>query len=240
VAPELAKQGEYVGGNPIPNDFYLGDPRVIGFTEHAKTIPVLIGTVMCEFAFGPGIAGKHSLSEDEVRPMIEKMYGDKSGELIELYKKAYPDKHLSDLLFIDSFFRLPTIDFIRKKAQHKEAPTYSYLFTYEFPFDDGKAAWHCSEIPFVFHNTDKVPICNEPGVFDKLERQIFGAWVSFAKYGNPNHQELPYWPECKENDEAVMIFDKKCEVRHNFDHELIDLHRKSFRGFFSENGTFLH
>lgn len=240
VAPELAKEGEYVGCNPIPNEFYLGDPRIIGFTEHAKTIPVLIGSVMAEFAFGPGIAGKHSLSDDDVRPMIEKRYKENAEELINLYKKAYPDKHLSDLLFIDSLFRSPSIDFVKKKAQHKEAPTYSYLFAYEFPYDDGKPAWHCSEIPFVFCNTDKVVICNEPGVSDKLERQMFGAWVNFAKYGNPNMPELPLWPACEEDDEAIMIFDKKCEVRHNFDHELIALHKKAFPGFFFEGETILH
>lgn len=240
VAPALAKEGEYVGCHPIPNDFYLGDPRVIGFTEHAKSIPVLIGSVMGEFAFGPGIAGKHNLSEAEVKPMIVKKYKEKSDELIELYKKAYPDKHLADLLNLDSLFRSPTIDFIKKKAKYKEAPTYSYLFTYEFPYDDRKLAWHCSEIPFVFHNTDKVPICNEPGVSDKLERQMFGAWINFARYGNPNIPDLPFWPACEEEDEAVMIFDKKCEVRHNFDHELIALHKEVSPGFPFEDETILH
>lgn len=240
VAPALAREGNYVGCNPVPNEFYLGDPRVVGFTDHAKTIPVMIGTVLGEFAFGPGVPGKYSLSEAKITPMIAGKYGDASEELISLFKKAYPDKNLSDLLVLDSLFRAPTIDFVKKKAVHKEAPTFSYLFAYEFPYDDGKPAWHCSEIPFVFHNTDKVLICNEPGISDKLEEQVFGAWIHFARYGNPNLPALPNWPACEEGEEAVMVFDKKCEVRYNFDHELAALHIKVAPKFSFGGETILH
>lgn len=40
VRQEIARQGRYVGGHPVPNEFYVGDPRTVGFTEHARTIPV--------------------------------------------------------------------------------------------------------------------------------------------------------------------------------------------------------
>lgn len=240
VCPELAREGVYIGGNPIPNEFYVGDPRVVGFTEHANTIPVMIGTVFGEFAFGPGVPNKNELSEDEIKPMIAKKYGDASGELIDLFKKAYPNKNLTDLLALDSIFRSPSKDFIEKKAAHKEASIFSFIFAYEFPYDDGKPAWHCSEIAFVFHNTDKVLICNIPGISDKLEDQIFSAWVNFARNGNPNHPGLPNWPVCKPGYEATMIFDKNCEVKHNFDNELIDLHKKVAPKFIFGKETVLH
>ncbi|MGB8453000.1 MAG: carboxylesterase family protein [Anaerocolumna sp.] len=240
VYPDLARQGYYVGGNPIPNEFYVGDPRAVGFTDHAKTIPVLIGSVMGEFAFGPGVPNKYMLSENEIQPMIRKKYGSDSEKLMDLFKKAYPDKNLTDLLALDSMFRFPTMDFIEKKAVYGEGPTFSYLFAYEFPFDDGKPAWHCSEIPFIFHNTDKVPVCDIPGVSDKLEDQIFGAWINFARYGNPNKTGLPNWPVCKQGDEATMIFDRNCKVKHNFDHELITLHVKAAPKFLFGEETVLH
>lgn len=225
VSPALAKEGAYIGGNPISNEFYLGDPRVIGFTEHAKTIPVMVGTVFGEFAFGPAVEGKAALSEEEKKAMLREKYGDNTDRLIPLFQKAYPDKDLTDLLFLDSLFRAPSIDFIEKKAVHAQSPTYSYLFAYEFPFDDGHVAWHCSEIPFVFRNTERVPVCNEPGVSDQLEEQMFEAWVNFARTGNPNAPSLPGWPACKPGDEAVMVFDKTSEVRHNYDQELVRLHQ---------------
>ena len=100
------------------------------------------------------------------------------------------------------------------------------MFAYEFPFDGGKPAWHCSEIPFVFHNSDKVPVCNEPGVSDLLEERVFGAWIAFARQGDPSHPALPQWPACTPGKEQVMIFDKTCQVRENFDWELVAVLRQ--------------
>ena len=240
VCQGIESQGLYVGGTPVPNDFYVGDPREVGFTKHARTIPVLIGSVFGEFAFGPGVPNKYDLTWDEIKPMINKKYGESTEELIELFKEAYPNKNLTDLLDLDSLFRSPSKDFIEKNAVHEEAPIFSFMFALEFPFDDGKPAWHCSEIPFVFHNVDKVPICNIPDVTDKLEEQIFKAWISFAKSGNPNHPGLPEWPACKPGDEATMIFDRNSEVKHNYDNELIALHKKAAPKFRFGEETVIH
>ena len=132
-------------------------------------------------------------------------------------------KNLCDLLVLDGLFRVPTADYVAKRSVYNEAPVYSYLFAYEFPLEGGKPAWHCSEIPFVFHNTDKVAVCNIPGVSDRLEERMSGAWVAFARYGNPNIPALPCWPASTPGDEATMIFDRSCKVAHNYDHELLEM-----------------
>ncbi len=224
IYPAFFAQQKYAGLNPSVNDFYLGDPRKVGFTAHAKTIPVLIGTTFAEMSFETDVRDKYSISEEKVRPMIEKRYGaDISDQMISAFKQAYPGKALSDLLYVDALFRTPTIDFIKKKSEFAEAPTYAYLFAFDFPLEGGKAAWHCAEIPFVFHNTARVPVCNVSGVSDRLEKQMSWAWVEFAESGKPSSGGLPEWPACKPGDEATMIFDRICRLEHNFDHELIDL-----------------
>ena len=222
-APEIRKNGGYVGGSgPVANSWYKGDPLQFGYSEHAKTIPLMVGSVLAEFAFGPGIKNKHGLSDDEINKLISDRYGAEANNLAEMFKAAYPDKHLTDLLFLDTVFRKPSIDLVEMKAEFSQSPTYTYMFAYEFPYDDGKPAWHCSEIPFVFNNSDKIPICNIPGVSDKLEAAMFGAWVAFAKSGNPNNADLAVeWPTCKPGDTATLIFDRECSVRHNFDKELV-------------------
>ena len=223
VSPMIAAKGGYVGGMPMANEFYLGDPRIVGFSEHAKTIPIMIGTVFGEFAFGKGIENKYQMTEEEIMPLLKEKYEDKAEVLVPLFKEAYPDKNLSDLVFVDRLFRLPTLDFIAKKSACPQAPTWSYMFTYEFPIDGGKPAWHCSELPFVFHNTDKVPVCNIPGVSDQVEDTMFNAWISFARHGDPNCKQLPQWNPSIPGDEATMILDRVCEVRHNHDHKLMDV-----------------
>lgn len=100
-----------------------------------------------------------------------------------------------------------------------------YELTLEFPFMHDKIAWHCSDIPFFFHNTNRVEICGIPGVSEELEEQIFGAFMAFVRNGRPDHGKLLEWPAVTIEREPTMIFDRKCEVRMNFDdslHALID------------------
>lgn len=227
VAPALAQAGEYTGCNPKANDFYFGDPLVVGFTEHAKTIPVMVGSVFGEFSFGPAAPVHNDLSEKEKLEVVRKKYGEHTDALVSLFQKAYPEKDLTCVTTIDSLFRISTMEFIDLKAKSPESPTYSYLFAYDFLYDGGKTAWHCSDIPFVFHNMDLVPVCNEPGVTDELQDRVFGAYISFAKTGDPNHAGLPHWPASTPGHEQVMVFDKTCSVRENFDRELLALHLKA-------------
>ena len=170
---------------------------------------------------GPVVPGKHDMNREELITFLTRKYADATPELISLFEKAYPDKSIADLWSVDTFFRPATIEFIRQKSEFSEAPTYSYQFTYEFPIDGGKAAWHCAEIPFVFHNIDRVAVCNVPGETDRLQERMTTAWINFARYGSPETPSLPKWPASTPGDEATMIFDKTCEVRHNFDHKLV-------------------
>ena len=69
----------------------------------------------------------------------------------------------------------------------------------------------------------RIPICNVPGETDRLQERICGAWINFARYGNPSVPSLPQWPVCEPGKEAIMIFDNICEVKDNYDHRLMEL-----------------
>lgn len=56
-----------------------------------------------------------------------------------------------------------------------------------------------------------------------------GAWINFARYGNPNTDGLPEWPVFTRENGATMIFDKQCGVRTNFDYELLRLLRPDYK-----------
>lgn len=222
VAPALMQQGVYVGNNPMLSDYYLGEPQVTEFSEKAKKTPLLIGSVFGEMSFVPSTYDKYSMSEEEMMSMIRAKFNDNTEAVVELFKQAYPDKKIIDILQVDTLFRPLSKDYARAKAQYSEAPTYNYLFTLEFPYQHGKPAWHCSDIPFVFHNIDKVPVTSIPGVSEKLEKQISDAIIAFARTGNPNHEGLPKWEPCTKDHEVTMIFDKVCESKENFDDDLIE------------------
>lgn len=223
VKNEVAKKGGYIGGAPMKDDFYLGDPLTVGYTEHAKTIPVLIGSVFGEFAFDPLPFNKFALSRQEQLQILEKAYGDRTQDAVALFEKAYPGKQPADLLALDRIFRAPSKALARLTAMGKKAPAYLYNFTLDFPIYHSHTAWHCSDIPFVFHNTDKVEVCGIPGVTEKLESEIFNALMAFARTGDPNHAGIPHWAPVTAETEPTMIFDRSCSVRIDYDDALLKL-----------------
>lgn len=225
--PIVLKQGGYVGNNPRLDDYYLGEPQMTSFTDKAKTTPLMIGTVFGEFmSFAPSGFNKQEMSEEACIKVLEERFGEHTKAIVEAFKEAYPDKSLLDVLCVDTIFRPLSKDMIEAKAVYQEAPTYTYVFGFDFPCHHGQCAWHCSDIPFFFHNIDKVPVANVEDVSEKLQDQMFNAFIQFARTGNPNHEGLPQWDACKPGDEVTMIFDKECRVGHNFDAKLLQEIRK--------------
>lgn len=226
AAPGLNEQGIETGFGPHANRWFVGNTLNVDFTEAAKKKPVIVGTALAEFAFGPGVKDKHTLSEDECIALVQKKYGEHTNEVLALFREAYPEKNLTDAIVLDSFFRGPAIDFLDKRARDCEAPTYSFVFAFDFPYNGGAAAWHCAEIPYAFRNADKVAICNVPGVSEKLEAQVSDAWLNFAKTGNPSNEALGEWPAYKQGEEYTMVFSDNSGARKAYDSKLIRLLQK--------------
>ncbi len=215
------------GGNvamtPVPNDYYIGEPLLEGFTEHAKTIPLMVGSVFGEFAFAPAAYDKNTLSEKEMLEKVKKEYNKSAPEALSLFGRAFPGKHPIDLLSLDRVFRIASKELAKQHALGGKAPAWLYEFTLNFNYQFGKPAWHCSDIPFFFHTTDRVESSNIPGVTDALEEAMCGALSRFARTGDPNGGSLPGWQPVSADTEPTMIFDAACRVANNFDDELLRL-----------------
>lgn len=224
VAPLLREQGIMAWWAPTPNDWYLGDPYEVGYLEWAKDIPVMVGSVIAEWGFAPAPRGKNSMSDAEKREIIARQFGEAhADELIALFRAAYPDKNELDLLSISN--RLGTMEFCAYRAETCRARAYNYLFSFTFPYDDGKPAWHCADIPFAFHNIDKVPICHRPGISERLQEEVAGAYVAFARYGDPNHAGMANWPAYTAQAPVTMFWDK-CSKASDKDLALQKLHEQ--------------
>lgn len=222
VAPAVAMTGAYVGGGPQVNDWFMGNPLQHGMRAHGYDIPLMVGTVFGEFAFAPAMFDKYALTDAENTAIVSKLYGEHTAGVLAAFAKAYPGKAPTDLLNLDRVMRQPSKKLAALHAAGGKAGTWLYNFTLEFPMNH-KIAWHCSDIPFFFHNTDKVEVCGMPGVTEPLEEKMFGAFMQFARTGVPAQQLLPAWPPVTAEREPTMIFDKACEVRFNYDDELFRL-----------------
>lgn len=222
VSMPLAQKGCYIGNAPMPGDYYKGEPLVNGFTQHALEIPLMVGSVFGEFNFMPAQYHKYSMEQKEKDLLLQKAFGERWHEMVLLFREAYPDKDELDMLELDRVFRPASKELAGLHAKGGKAPAFLYNFALEFPIWNGKPAWHCSDIPFFFHNIDKVEICDMPDG-EEVQRVIFGAVMAFVHTGDPNAEELPLWPPVKPNEEPTMVFNRKSAVRYNYDDKLLAL-----------------
>ena len=204
---------------PVANDWFLGDPFKVGFSEYAKTVPTMVGTVLAEFT-AMAKPEQYAATPEEQERIVRAHFGDASDSLIAQFREVYPGKALINLDRLDTTTRQGAARFVELKAAASSAPTYQYLFALNFDIMDGVPAWHCADIPFVFHNCDRVACCNIPGVTERLQDEIAGAWVSFAYSGDPNHAGMAKWEPAGENHET-MVFDRKSQCRSNHDLPLL-------------------
>lgn len=186
----------------------------------------MIGTVKNEF-MASAFAGLSGASAEKVNDFIKNRYKDKADAYIAAVKKAYPnDTKPTDLIDVDAMFRPgAVVQANQKSAIAGGAPVYMYLFTWQSPVMDGKyKAMHCMELPFVFNNIQR---CAEMTGGGKdaiaLADKVSGAWIAFAKTGNPAHAGLPKWPAYNATNTATMHFDNKCEVMPQMDKDLFEL-----------------
>ncbi len=220
--PILFAEGKNCGDSPYANGYYVGDPFDIGFRKETAGVPMLIGSVYSEFpSFTESAFDKHTLSEEEQTRMLADTLGeDNAAALIPLMRQAYPDRPIIDLLQIDIMFRPAIIEYVKLRAA-VNPETYVYLFNHDMAIDGGRAPWHCSDIPYVFHNTAMVQTTQDAYV-DALEKDMFEMLMTFARTGRPGHSGIPSWPGCTPNTENTMVIDGPgWKIRPNHDHELL-------------------
>ena len=221
VNAEFGKKGLFLGGaiGPAVNEYYPGLPTNVGFTEYAKTVPIMAGSVQAESVLYARKFYPYTESAEKRQELLTEMFGDKKDELIEAFEKAYPGSDLMDLYNLDYISRKSVLEHLDLKAEY-DAPCYCYLLTLHLNYFGGMPAYHGMCLPLVFGTTEYVDGTNEPDAV-ALSQKMHQAWINFATNGDPNGGDVPRWePYTKEN-HRTMIFDKKCEMRGDFDKELI-------------------
>jgi len=141
---------------------------------------------------------------------------DQIDELYQCLTKYHPHKSESDK-YIDiatwGHFRSSHARLSAAQSQHSS--TWEYLFEWSSPVDPEKGSCHAIELPFVFYNKENEIFGENPPI--TLIEQVQNAWISFARNGDPNHSDLPVWPQYNMEDKPKMVFNVNSRVENDPD-----------------------
>lgn len=190
--------------------------------SQAKDVDLLIGTNLDEMAYWIAEMGETPVEEldDEefainkyiyeeyyMTPMFDYYYEKFTPEerqqidqYIALYEDELGTAGARTRLLSDCFYRQPSIAMAEKHAGAGAGKTYMYMYERRNDRFEELGACHSAELPYVFMTP------NETGTYGTYDPDfaaaLCGAWVNFAKTGQPGMG----WNEYEPNQRQTMVF----------------------------------
>jgi para-nitrobenzyl esterase len=206
--------GPVVDGKALPRHPF--DPDA---PEVSADVPILIGNNKTEATFFllNEIDKIYAFDDQALEARVKQTAGNDSDRLIAAYRRLYPKASPGELYFhisTDSGMWIGSVTLAERKAAQQRAPVYMYVFDWETPVMNGKLkSPHGLEVSFVFDNVGQGGKFIGDGA-DRfpLAAKMSGAWIAFARHGDPNTKDLPRWDPYTPENRATMLFDNNSHV----------------------------
>ena len=191
-----------MGAGPVLDGKYLThDPFDPAAPPESAEIPLIVSTTLEDAALG---LTNFTLSEAELKALIDKRYKDKGAEILAMYRKYYPEKSpylIQAMLFTDAGFRRSAIKQAELKAAQGKGAIYMYQWDWPTPSFGGRyGAVHGLDVSGSFREA------RDGNDMARVADQLSSSWVAFAKTGNPNNSRIPPWPTFDAKTRATMVF----------------------------------
>ncbi|MDO9433970.1 MAG: carboxylesterase family protein [Hydrogenophaga sp.] len=199
-----------------------------GLGVHAS-VPLLMGTTATEatYYFTRDLRN-FDVTAAQLKARIGRQYGLDDGDVdavVAAYREDLPHAKPVDVLIAfagDMRIRAPMLRAVMPKADSGTAPVYLYHFGWKSAVEEGRwGSPHTADIPFAFLNVDRATsmTAGSPHA-EAVARHLAGAFVAFARNGDPSTPSTPGWRPYRSADRQSMVIDTHCAA-------VEDLHRCS-------------
>ena len=200
--------GPVVDGHALPRDPF--DPAA---PDVSADVPLIIGTTETE---GSYFAPPELLSLDEAvaRARLRERLRDEGDRIFTLFKQRRAAATPSEIYFTISAFPSNAHIQAERKAAQRRAPAFLYQIRWRTPVQGGlRLSPHCIEIPFAMQNHWQLPEMVGTGPeLQPLADKVNGAWIAFARNGNPTHAGIPKWSAYDAAARSVMHINNEWQV----------------------------
>ncbi len=193
-----------VDGAFLPED--LPSAYAAGRQAH---VPSIIGWNRDEHA---GTLSK-GMTAEKWKAYAKEHYGDKAGDFLRAFP-ANTDEQAVDSAddFTDNLFiAIGAWKWVEAQSKTGQAPVYRYRFDRAAPPEPlhptGKYAFHSTELEYVFGTLDVRRGAAWQPADRKLSDEVIEYWTNFARSGDPNGNDLPYWPRYDKEKMLIHLTD---------------------------------
>lgn len=225
-AAELLEASKYVPPmmlGPVLDGVVIHESPEVSVAEGiCRDIAILIGTNKDEYnLYSIFDSSLDQLDEQGIKQRLEHLLPDKWTNIAShLHNRTFKRELVEKMMTFD-IFTAPAIHLAEEQAK-QEGAVWMYRFDWETPvLNGGLKSCHALEIPFVWNALGrKAEFLLGSAPNQELADRMHKAWATFARYGDPNIEELPIWPAYHVKNRETMLFDQECSVVNDPDSEL--------------------
>ncbi len=182
-------------------------------------VPLLIGSNKDEMTiFRANSPEFGTQTDDDFVAYVSEALPEKAESMIPLLRDAFPHYSPSELISAAETLKgywIATVLQAERKVAQSAAPVYVYLLAWETGANEGRLrAHHALDVPLVFNNIENMRDMVGPGPEPQRIADLMSvAWISFARTGNPNTEDLPPWPAYDLKSRSTMVFNLDSEIQ---------------------------
>ncbi len=185
----------------LDGKYFTHDPFDPSAPAESAQVPLIVSTALEDAALG---LTNFTLSEAELKTLLDKRYGANGAGILPMYRKYYPEKSpflVQAQIFTDAGFRRSAFKQAELKAAQGTGAIYMYEWDWPTPAFGGRyGAVHGLDVSGSFREA------REGNDMARVADELSSAWVAFAKTGNPNNSRIPPWSTYNAQTRATMLF----------------------------------